>query len=236
MLRTIIWFIYFWIRLVTLVPAMFKLKSFETLENRREFADEKARKWAHELLKLAGVKTEVIGAENIPTDGPVVYVANHQSNFDVPLAITQLPKTKGFIAKAETEKIPFVRTWMRAMQCVFIDRENMRQQVKAISSGVKLLKSGQSMVIFPEGTRSPNGQMGEFKAGSLKLATKSGVPIVPVSICHSLDIMPKGTFLIKPGQVKIVIHPAIEITSEMNRETHQLASEIKSIIGSVDLI
>ncbi|GAU78596.1 1-acyl-sn-glycerol-3-phosphate acyltransferase [Fusibacter sp. 3D3] len=231
MIRTIIWFAYFWISLVGLMPALFKVNKM-TANEKLEFADQKARQWSSKLLKLAGCKVEIVGLENIPKDSAVLYVCNHQSNFDIPLTILHLPKTKGFIAKVELLKMPFVRDWMKHMKCIFMDRSDIRQQVKGISQGVQSLKEGQSMVIFPEGTRSPDGKVKAFKPGGLKLATKSGVPIVPVTIKGSKDIMKKGSLLIKPANVEIIISEPIWINKEMNKETVALTETVKAIIES----
>ncbi|HAS74011.1 MAG TPA: 1-acyl-sn-glycerol-3-phosphate acyltransferase [Clostridiales bacterium UBA8960] len=230
MFRTLIWFIYFWGMLILYLPCYYKAKNMKDQEQRRVYADEKARVWMGNLLKLAGCKVTVEGLENVPVDRAVLFVANHQSNFDIPLMITQLPGKKGFIAKIEMLKMPIVRDWMRFMNCVFMDRSDIRQQVKSISEGVAILKSGHSMVLFPEGTRSPDGSLLEFKAGGLKLATKSGVPIVPVTINHSKDLMKKGTIKITPAHVVIKISRPIEMTEEMNRETVKLTEDVKAII------
>lgn len=230
MIRTIIWFMGFWGSLLFYMPFLYKAKKIDSVEARRTYADEKAKKWSLFLLKLAGANVEVIGQEKLPEESSVVYIANHQSNFDIPLMIGHMTKTKGFIAKVETKKIPLVRSWMAFMQCVFIDRDDIRQQVRAISEGVANIKNGQSIVIFPEGTRSSDGRLGVFKAGSLKLATKSGAPIVPVAIYNSMGLMKKGEKTIRKAKVKLFICDPIYITPEMNRETGALAERVKSNI------
>lgn len=230
MFRTIIWFVFFWGKLVVYLPSYFKAKNMKDLDARSQFADKMARSWMGELLKLAGCKVTVIGIEKVPTDRAVLFVSNHQGNFDIPLMITQLPGKKGFIAKVETLKLPIVRDWMRFMNCVFMDRADIRQQVKSISEGVNILKSGHSMVLFPEGTRSPDGNLLDFKPGGLKLATKSGAPIIPVTINNSMNLMKKGTMKITPAHITIIISDPIEITDEMNRETLKLSEEVKAII------
>lgn len=228
MIRTIIWFLFFWIKLVIYLPSYFKAKK---MQDPSGYADIKARKWMGDLLKIAGCKVNVRGIENIPKGQTVLFVCNHQSNFDIPLMITTLPGKKGFIAKIETLKLPFVRDWMRFMRCVFMDRSDLRKQVKSISEGIEILKSGHSMVLFPEGTRSPDGELLDFKAGGFKLATKSGVPIVPVTINGSMHLMKKGTLKITPAEVEIIIGDAILMTDEMNKETVKLSEHVKSIIA-----
>lgn len=228
MIRTIIWFLFFWIKLVIYLPSYYKAKK---MQDPSDYADILARKWMGDLLKIAGCKVNVSGLENIPKDQTVLFVCNHQSNFDIPLMITTLPGKKGFIAKIETLKLPFVRDWMRFMRCVFMDRSDLRKQVKSISEGIEILKSGHSMVLFPEGTRSPDGELLDFKAGGFKLATKSGVPIIPVTIKGSMNLMKKGTMKITPAEVKIIIGEAIMMTDEMNKETVKLSEHVKSIIA-----
>ncbi|MDW7660366.1 MAG: lysophospholipid acyltransferase family protein [Bacillota bacterium] len=230
MIRTIIWFAYFWLILIVYMPFLWFAQRIENVDERAAYADRKARYWAEHLLALAGAHVTVTGSEKIPENGAVVYVANHQSNFDIPLMIAFTPKPKGFIAKVEILKMPMIRSWMQHMRCVFIDRDNIRQQVKAISEGVATLKSGHSMIIFPEGTRSKDGTIGEFKAGSLKLATKSGATIVPVAIHNSIGLMQKGSFIIHPSEIKMIICDPIEITAEMNKDTHGLAESIRTMI------
>ncbi len=232
MLRTIVWFAFFWIKLVVSLPFYYKAKRMTDLEARSIYADKMARAWMGDLLKIAGCKVTVEGASNVPADRAVLFVCNHQSSFDIPLMITCLPGKKGFMAKKETLNLPFLRDWMVFIHCIFMDRSDIRQQVKAITEGVSILKSGHSMVLFPEGTRSPDGALLEFKAGGMKLATKSGAPIVPVTINHSMDLMKKGSLKITPAHVKIIIGQPIEITGDMNRETIKLSEEIKMIIGN----
>jgi len=230
MLRTIIWFAFFWIKLVLYLPFYYKAKRMTDLVERSIYADKMARAWMGALLKIAGCKVTVEGSANVPLDRAVLFVCNHQSNFDIPLMITSLPGKKGFMAKKEMLDFPFVRDWMKFMHCVFMDRSDIRQQVKSITDGIAILKSGHSMVLFPEGTRSPDGELLEFKAGGFKLATKSGVPIVPVTINHSMALMKKGTYKITPAHVKITIGTPIEMTEDMNKETVKLSDAVKSII------
>jgi len=235
MLRTVVWFSYLWITLLGSIP---KLKKCEKLEKENEKAkrDELVNAvvgpWARKLLRVSGTTVTVKGAENIPSDRAVLFVANHQSNFDIPILLGHINKPKAFIAKVELEKFPFINRWMKLMQCVFMDRGNMRQSAKAIMTGIKNLKSGYSMVVFPEGTRSADGSLLDFKPGALKLATKSGAPIVPITINGSKNIMTKGSKVIKPAHVEITIDKPIEITEEIKQDTIALTENIKSTIDS----
>lgn len=232
MIRTIIWFIWFWVSLLLTMPALLYVKLLDrqnNTEKRIEIVHKTTKLWAKSLLWLSGSKIIVEGEENIP-EGPVLYVSNHQSNFDIPIFISYVDRPKAFIAKAEIAKLPFVVLWMRQMRCVFMNRKDMRQSVEAIVEGVKRIKEGYSMVIFPEGTRSSSGEVAEFKAGSFKLALKSGVPVVPVAISGSKDIMGKGSLTIKPAKVRVKILKPINTSELSKEEAKELHEKVESII------
>lgn len=236
MIRTIIWFIWFTITLIISIPFMFRINYLikkEKIEESKALIHKCTNLWAKSLLKVAGVKVNVKGIENIPKDKAVLYIGNHQGNFDIPIYLSQVPVLIGFIAKIETEKIPLVRTWMKLMKCVFMDRSSIRKSGEAIIHGIKNLKAGYNMVIFPEGTRSRGDKPGEFKAGSFKLATKSKCPIVPVTMNGSYKIMEHGNGpWIRPAQVELIIHPMIETADLSKEELSLLPSTIEDIICS----
>lgn len=236
MIRTIIWYIWFFLSLIISVPFTFRVK-YLIKKNRIDESEALIYKctttWANSLLKIAGVKVNVHGVENIPKDKTVLFVGNHQGNFDIPVYITQIPEVIGFISKIEVEKIPLVRTWMNFMHCIFMDRSNLRKSGEAIIRGVKSLKAGHSLVIFPEGTRSKGGPMKDFKAGSFKLATKSKSPIIPVTMDGSYKIMEHGDGpWFKPATVNLYIHPAIETASLTKEEQDELPKKVQNIIAS----
>lgn len=152
----------------------------------RQKASQALVKWGFGIiLWMAGAKVTVKGRENIPTDTAVLYVSNHQSFFDVLVGYTTVVGCCGFVAKKELEKAPFLRDWMYAVKCLFIDREDMKQSMKVILAAAEQLKEGTSVWICPEGTRNKNPeevQMLEFKDGSFKPADRAKVPVVPVAI------------------------------------------------------
>jgi 1-acyl-sn-glycerol-3-phosphate acyltransferase len=228
-LRTIIWFIYFWAVLIKLIPALYRVKHLQRsgrIHERDELVDVKVKEWSQSLVKLSGSKITVSGEENIPKDTAVLFVSNHQGNFDIPLLLGYLQKPKAFISKIEVKKMPFIGTWMEQLNCLFMDRKNVRQSVKPISEGAQLLQNGTSLVIFPEGTRSKGDEMAEFKAGSFKLATKSGVPIIPVTINGSYKIMEQQGFWIKPANVHIEVHPPIYPQKQEAKDLAKLSQHI----------
>jgi 1-acyl-sn-glycerol-3-phosphate acyltransferase len=234
MVRTIMWIIYFIYRILVITPYLITLKSLDKqdrIDERDELAYDIARKWGYNLIKASGSKIKVIGQENIPKDQAVLFVSNHQSYLDIPVLLGYIDKPKSFIAKAELSKYPLFSTWMKAMRCIFIDRSDVRQSLRAIKEGIKLLKNGYSLVIFPEGTRSKDGNLMEFKQGSLKLATKSGVPIMPVTINGTKDIMTRGTLFIKPTDVEIIISKPIFMDEETAKDSKALNERVRNIIS-----
>ncbi len=191
-----------------------------------------ARQWAQSGLSMNGSSIQLIGIENVPTSGGVLFVANHQSNFDIPILIAHVPRDKGFIAKLELLKVPSFGRWMKYIGCVFIDRKDPRQSLKDINDAAERLKSGHSLVIFPEGTRSADGTVAPFRAGGLKLALKAKVPVVPVTISGSKNIMPKGTSLIKSASVKVIISPPLVPDEFTKMDSTQISEKVRNIIIS----
>lgn len=232
MIRTILWFSYFWLYLLALEPTLLRANNLAKkgkIAERDLLTSQVAQKWARSLVKFAGVNVIITGEEKIPS-GPVLFVSNHQGNFDIPLLLGYINKPKAFIAKIELLRIPFIRTWMTHMKCVFIDRSDIRQSLKVINQAANYLKNGYSMVIFPEGTRSKGETLGEFRHGSLKLALKAGVPIVPITICGSYKIMEENGFIIMPAHVKITISDPILTNSLTKEQTVELPEKIRQII------
>lgn len=158
------------------------------------------------ILKTAGVTITVKGMENIPKDSPVLYVGNHRSYFDILVGYTTVPGLVGFVAKKEMERYPLLSDWMANVNCLFLDRENLKEGFKTILEGIEKVKRGVSIWIFPEGTRNRNESILEllpFKEGSLKIAEKSGCPVVPVAITGTAEIFEKHFPRIKPAYVTI---------------------------------
>lgn len=188
--------------------------------------------WASHVLGYVKADIKVVGRENIPEE-TCLYVANHQGFFDIPIMIHSLDKTVGFIAKKELLKFRVLTYWMEQMYCIFMDRSNMRESIKSINEGVENLKNGHNLVIFPEGTRSKGPSIGEFKKGSLKLALKSGVPIVPVAIDGSYKLREGNEkSAIKSAEVKVTICKPIYMDELSKEEKADLAEKVKEIIAS----
>ena len=142
-----------------------------------------ARFTSNVLLWFLGVHVTVDGRENLPKDTKrICYIANHQSDLDIPALFGKVRIFAGIIAKIELKKVPIINWWAHALHCIYIDRKSARSSVKAILGGINAIKGGQPVMVFPEGTRSKTGKIAEFKAGSFKLATRPEAVIVPICI------------------------------------------------------
>ena len=232
-MRKISFYTYILGSLAGTVPPKIKLNRIKkkgTKEEVDDLVDKTVSNWARAVIKKVGIKVYVKGAENIPSES-CLFVANHQGNFDFFAMMGYINKPIGFVAKKEIGQFPYVPLWMKAMHCVFIDRHNPRESVKAINEAAENLKNGYSMVIFPEGTRSKNHKMGEFKKGSLKLAIKSGVPIVPVTLDGSYKVYEENNGKeFRPTEVNIIVDKAIYIDQFTKEEQKDMTSYVQSII------
>ncbi|HPX27181.1 MAG TPA: lysophospholipid acyltransferase family protein, partial [Treponemataceae bacterium] len=189
------------------------------------------RKWARFVVSLTKSDVEVRGEENIPQDTAVVLIGNHQSYLDIPVLMGYVNKPIAFIAKSEILKVPVLSKAMKLMQCTFLVRTDMRQSVKAMAEAVETIKKGYSMVIFPEGTRSKGGPVIDFKAGSFKLAYKSGVPILPVTIDGTFRLFEEKN-KVQSGKVIITVHPPVPTANLTKEEQGLIPDKIRSIVLS----
>ena len=146
------------------------------------------------MLKTAGVRLTVIGEENVPKDQAVLYIGNHRSYFDILLTYSRCPRLTGYVAKVEMLRYWLLRDWMKALYCLFLDREDIKAGLKTILQGIEYIKRGISICIFPEGTRNRTDEMLPFKEGSMKIAEKTGCPIIPMAITNSAEIFENHAF------------------------------------------
>lgn len=176
-----------------------------------------ARVWSKMIILLSGSSFRVVGQENIPT-GAMMIAANHQGAADIPIVLGGLPVNFLFAIKKELFKIPIFGWYLRKTGYFPVDRAMILSAYKLVDKMVELLNHGDRILIFPEGTRSRDGSLGEFKRGSLLAALKAGVPVLPVAINGSYNIMPKGTKLIRPTKVKLSIGKPIMIANDSEYE------------------
>lgn len=187
--------------------------------------------WGSKLSEMIGVEITVSGIENLPEKSPVVYVSNHQGYADIVVLCAVLDTVQfGFIAKNGLEKVPLYGTWIKRIRSILIERDDPRESLKAISRGIDYINLGFSLLIFPEGTRSRGPVMGDFKKGSLKLATKPQVPIIPVSINDTWHIY-EETGIVTPHPVRVMIHPAIETASLDKEQEKALTEKVRAVIN-----
>ncbi len=186
--------------------------------------------FARNCFKWAGSTVTVFGEENIPKDRACVFVSNHQGIFDIHTMLGYTGQAIGLIAKEELKKTPIISSWMIEMGCIFIERGNPRKSLLKIAEGVEAVKQGQSMVIFPEGTRSKCDSLGEFKPGSLKLATKAGAPIVPVTINGTYHIFEDRNKRITPADVTVTFGAPIETAGITKEEETHLQDRVVAVI------
>ncbi|ADU29069.1 lysophospholipid acyltransferase family protein [Evansella cellulosilytica] len=234
MLRTIIWFIYFFLYLIYSIPSLIKanrLLKQGQMEAHEQHVTKITSNWAKSLLRLAGVRVHVRGGENIPSDACLI-VSNHQGNFDIPILMGYLQRKISFISKKEVKKLPIINRWMEHMSCIFIDRKNRRQSIKAILDGVNKLEQGHHVMIFPEGTRSKGNKIGDFKQGSFKLATRSKTAILPVTINGSYLAMEANKNIIRPADVTLTISKPIRIHLEEDVSEQELAKIVQQEIST----
>lgn len=171
----------------------------------KDYSSLRIVQWAFRVvLAISGTRLTIIGKENIPEEA-TLFVGNHRSFFDIVILYTLCDRLTGFVAKNSLEKVPSLRVWMRYLYCLFLDRKDVKQGMKIILQAIDYVKQGVSIFIFPEGTRNNGEELSilPFKEGSFKIALKTGCPIVPVSINHSIDIFESHLPKIKKTHVVV---------------------------------
>lgn len=232
-MRTIIFMIYMWIELLLLMVVWIKVQwmnKHASREKRDAFVDRTVQRWAKRLLFMAGTKVDADGLENIPKDRPCVFACNHQSFFDILIVLAYLDKPHAILSKASIGKVPFIRLWMREIHCVFVDRDDIKAGIEAIKKMTDVVNNGYSAIIFPEGTRSKTGEIGEFKGGAFKIAQKTGAPVVPVALDGTYNLFEKNHHWIKSGNVKLRILPPIETKDISRAEFKELPTKVQQMV------
>ena len=179
-------------------------------------------------MKLGGIKLEIAGRENLPKNETIVYMANHQSDIDWPIIFSVVPGQYLFLAKKELFDVPVFGAYMKIQKYIPIERDSIRKSFKTYKDIIALIESGNSIVIYPEGTRSYNRELQKFKSFSFAFLQDARVRIVPVAIDGSIDIQKKGSPLISPGKVKVTILPPISFDDIYNLNTKEFCSVASS--------
>ena len=186
--------------------------------------------WARWLCKLNGIQVQISGLENISQDHAQIFVANHQSFFDIFALSGYLPVQIRWVAKASLFKIPFVGWSMKAAGYISVDRSNKKKAYQSFIATVEKVNQGNSVVIFPEGTRSVDGIIGPFKKGSHLLAVRAKAPMVPLTLIGTGDIIKKNSFVIKPGPIRIVVSPPVTTDSPNAEKGEDILEAIRRTI------
>lgn len=182
---------------------------------------------------LSGIKLEVNGEENIPNEQASLFIGNHTSYFDIIVTYPLMKRPTGFISKKEIKKIPCLSWWMYFVNCIFLDRNDPRQGLQSVLKAADMIKNGISIFLFPEGTRSKDGRLGEFKDGGFKIATKAKCPIVPVGIQGTADLFENHVPFIKSSKVIVTFGEPI-YTDKMERtEAKKLPETVKKQVKTL---
>jgi 1-acyl-sn-glycerol-3-phosphate acyltransferase len=181
-------------------------------------------------IRIAGVRVMLEGRERLDRTRGCIFMSNHVSNLDPPALIPLIPNRVSVLTKKEVFRIPVLGWAMRMASFVPIERSDREKAIESIGRAAKVLRSGISMMIFVEGTRSPDGRLLPFKKGPFHLAAETGAPIIPVTIVGSRDLLPKGKLVLRPGVVRIVFHPPIDPAAYSDKET--LIAAVRDAIAS----
>jgi len=203
---------------------------FSFFDNAENNVHKVANLWAKVLLFLCATKVEVIGGQNIMRMKPQVLMANHQSDFDILITLAYVPGQFRWIAKKELFAIPVFGQAMKSAGYIEIDRQDHEKALQSLDLAALRIRQGKSVMTFPEGTRSRNGEIKPFKQGTFYLAIQSGAPVVPISIIGSGEIMPKRSLRIKPGRIKLVIDKPIETKDYTLENRQELINKVRSVI------
>ena len=193
--------------------------------------------WARINLTLSGVRVRVIGKEKVDRNKSYIVMANHQSNFDVLALATRLPLQLRWVAKRELLKVPIFGFAIKRMGMIIIDRRDPDKARESMKVADEKIKSGLSVIILPEGTRSKDGRLLEFKKGGFVMALSTKTPILPVTINGSRFCLPKGgLFSLKPGRIQMIIHDFVDVAGLTVEDRDMLLTKVRGIIErSLDL-
>lgn len=184
-------------------------------------------------MAVSGCKREIVGREKIPTDTAVMYAANHRSFYDIILMYTVVPTQTAFIAKIELKKFVCIAQWMYFLNCQFMDRGDIKQNLNVILKSVDLAKNGYSIYICPEGTRNATDELLEFHEGSMKIATKAKVPIVPVCFTGTEEILEKNLPWVHRGKIRVEFGDPIYPDKLEKDELKHIGAYTRGVIQSM---
>jgi 1-acyl-sn-glycerol-3-phosphate acyltransferase len=183
-------------------------------------------------LRLVGVKVEVTGRDNLDPAQPYIFTPNHQSLIEVPMLVTYLGRNPAYLAKKEVFKYPIFGYGIGLMGVVPVDRSNSPSAVESAKAATERLRKGKSYVVYPEGTRSPDGRLLPFKKGAFMMAIEAGVPVVPVTVSGATRIMPKAKIEVHPSTVRLTIHDPVPTTGYSRENVAELVEHVRKQVAS----
>ena len=199
------------------------------VERRGRTAHACARLWSWLILATTGVVVERRGLDRLQPGRTYVFVSNHQSIYDIPVIFASLPFQLRIIAKASLGRLPFLGWHLRRSGHLLVDRSRP-DRIRILRRWKALVGEGLSLIVFPEGTRSADGRIGAFKAGSFLLAIEAGLPIVPLTVSGSRGVMTKGRLTTRPGRVRLLVHEPIPTDGLGVEDARALASRVRGIV------
>ncbi|MFB6257603.1 MAG: lysophospholipid acyltransferase family protein [Flavobacteriales bacterium] len=193
--------------------------------------------WARFLASSTPAKVKVEGKENVDKGRSFIVVANHQSYYDILAMYGWSGIDMKFVMKKELKRIPFFGQGVAAMGHVFVDRSDRQKAIDSLNRSVQTLRKGESVIIYPEGTRSRDGQVHEFRKGAFRMALQTGMPLLPISIAGTYQVQPPDTFQLHPGKIAMRIHEPIEVEGKGENDLEMLmeACRERIIKGKTEL-
>jgi len=189
--------------------------------------------WAPGLLRIVGIQLQVKGGENLDWSRPYVVISNHTSQLDIPVIFAALPMPVRFLAKKSLFYIPFFGWSLWLAQFIPVDRSGARKARLSIERAASRIQKGPSLMVFPEGTRSLDGQLAAFKAGAFLMATRAGVPLLPVAIRGAFDLFPRSTLAVRKGRIEVIIGTPLETQQGPMSDKNELRNAARERLSSM---
>ncbi|MBM4285775.1 MAG: 1-acyl-sn-glycerol-3-phosphate acyltransferase [Deltaproteobacteria bacterium] len=222
---------YFWLVLLTAGCGILVI-FLSFLDRTGRIPQKVGRWWAARILHLCRIRVTVEGLEHLQPGRTYVYAANHRSQFDIFVLLTSLPGMFSFVAKKSLFQIPIFGQAISRLGAVSIDRANLQEAIVSLNLAAQRVRQGLSMIIFPEGTRGKSRELLPFKKGVFIMAQKAGQPVVPVSLSGTAAIQPRGSLMVRPGPVRVVISPPIPPEDFVGRRKEELMARVRAAIAA----
>ena len=223
--------VFFLIPAISLYTILFGTISLAStlIDRTGNFAHKCARGWASLILKTTGVRVRVSGLERLDPGRSYVFAANHQSIYDIPIVFAAVPFQLRIVAKQSLGRIPFMGWHLHRAGHLLVDRRNPGPDI--VQKMARLVSESSSLIVFPEGTRSINGELGRFKKGPFVVALDARLPVVPITITGSRRVMKKGQLMVRPGDVELTIHEPMPTESLARDQVLAFAEGVRSVVA-----